>query len=101
MDVDGEALFSQPLMGHPVFTVFVNWTLARAGNTQRLKQLGGEDVLGMGILAPGCIQPRPGGSGGQGSQRGPLGGLGKQLNIRLLTCEVEIPAPAAENVKRK
>lgn len=67
MDVDREALFSQPLMGHPVFTVFVNWTLARAGNTQRLKQLGGEDVLGMGILAPGCIQPRPGGSGGQGS----------------------------------
>ena len=51
MDVDGEALFSQPLMGHPVFTVFVSWTLARAGNTQRLKQLGGEDVLGMDILS--------------------------------------------------
>lgn len=67
MDVDGEALFSQPLMGHLMFTVFVNWALARAGNTQRLRQLGGEDVLGMGILAPGCIQPKPGGSGAQGS----------------------------------
>lgn len=50
MDVDREALFSQPLMGHPVFTVFMNWTLARAGNTQRLKQLGGEDVLGNGHI---------------------------------------------------
>lgn len=67
MDVDEEALFSQPLIGHRMFIVFVNWTLARAGNTQRLKQLGGEDVLGMDILAPGCIQPRPEGSGAQGS----------------------------------
>lgn len=33
--------------GSPVFTVFMNWTLARAGNTQRLKQLGGEDEVGI------------------------------------------------------
>lgn len=42
------------------------------------------------------------GSGGQGSQRGQsgqcLGGLGSNLTSAFLTCEVEIPAPAAENV---
>lgn len=43
------------------------------------------------------------GAGGQGSRRGRSGqcldGLGKQLNIHLR--EVEIPAPAAENIKHK
>ena len=59
-------------------------------------------------LPTGCDFKSPlhrGGAGVQGSQRGRsgqcLGGLGKQFNIRLLTCEVKIPAPAAENVKRK